>query len=168
MNLRKATLNDLPVMLEIVCQAQHSLKHLGVDQWQNGYPNPEVLSKDIQNGCAYVLMDDDKVIAMVSVIYNDEPTYDRIYEGEWLSKGNFVVAHRMAVAKDSKKRGIASFLLNKVEQMAAGKGVFSFKVDTHENNLPMRHTLEKNGFTYCGRIFLADGNPRVAYEKLLK
>jgi len=167
MNIRKAILEDLPAMMEIVSQAQQSLKLLGVDQWQNGYPTPEIITKDIRHGYAYVLVDEKQVIAMLSVIYNNEPTYDRIYEGEWLSRGEFVVVHRMAVAGQSKKKGIASLLLKEVEQMAIEKHIPSFKVDTHENNRPMRHTLEKNGFTYCGRIFLADGNPRVAYEKML-
>jgi len=168
MNIRKAILEDIPAMMEIVSQAQQSLKRLGVDQWQNGYPTPEIITKDILHGYAHVLIDDEQVIAMFSVICNNEPTYDRIYEGEWLSKGEFVVVHRMAVARHYKQKGIASLLLKEVERMAIEKHIPSFKVDTHEDNQPMRHTLEKNGFTYCGRIFLADGNPRVAYEKMLE
>ena len=41
------------------------------------------------------------------------------------------------------------------------------RVDTHEGNIPMRKMLEKNGFEYCGTIHLLDGQPRVAYEKLV-
>lgn len=114
-----------------------------------------------------MLVDNDRIVAMEVIIYNNEPTYDRIYDGEWLSNGTFVVVHRMAVDNRIKKSGIASLLLKKVEEMALEKGIVSVKVDTHEDNVPMRRTLEKNGFVYCGRIFLADGNPRVAYEKLL-
>lgn len=31
----------------------------------------------------------------------------------------------------------------------------------------MRHLLEKQGFVPCGQITLADGAPRLAYEKRL-
>lgn len=167
MIFRLAILQDLSSMMDIVRQAQSSLKLLGVDQWQNGYPAPEVISRDIENGYAYVLVDNDRIVAMESIIFDYEPTYDRIYDGEWLSNRRFVVVHRMAVDNTLKKGGIASLLLKKAEEMALEKGIASFKVDTHENNVPMRRTLEKNGFVYCGRIFLADGNPRVGYEKLL-
>lgn len=168
MNLRKATNDDHPVMMEIVRQAQQSLKSLGIDQWQNGYPSPEIVDRDIREEHAYVLTDrSGQVVAMASVIYNDEPTYDRVYDGEWLSRGDFVVVHRMAVAGQCRQKGVASFLLEEIERMAIQQRISSFKVDTHEGNIPMRRTLEKHGFIYCGRILLADGNPRVAYEKLL-
>ncbi|MDR0348922.1 MAG: GNAT family N-acetyltransferase [Tannerella sp.] len=166
MIFRPALLSDLPSMMDIVRQAQEALKQSGVNQWQNGYPAPDMIRRDIENKHAYVLIEDDRIVAMESIIFNYEPAYDRIYDGEWLSKGTFAVVHRMAVDNRMKKRGIASFLLKKAEEMAVEKGIISVKVDTHESNVPMRRTLEKNGFTCCGRIFLADGNPRVAYEKL--
>ena len=45
------------------------------------------------------------------------------------------------------------------------KGVPSIKVDTHENNIPMQSLLKKNGFEYCGVVYLEDGGKRVAFEK---
>ena len=41
------------------------------------------------------------------------------------------------------------------------------RCDTHKDNLPMRRTLEKNGYTLCGTIHVEDGIPRVAYERCL-
>ena len=31
----------------------------------------------------------------------------------------------------------------------------------------MRRMLEKHGFVHCGTIYLQNGDPRVAYEKVL-
>ena len=167
MVLRKAAIADIPAMMEIFFQAQASLKALGVNQWQNNYPNVDVVGKDLDNGTAYVLTQDGCVIATATIIFNNEPTYDRIYEGEWLSRGEFVVVHRMAIDNRYKKKGIASHILREVGKIAVQANISSFKIDTHKDNVPMRKTLEKNGFTYCGRIVLLDGNSRVAYEKLL-
>jgi GNAT superfamily N-acetyltransferase len=168
MIFRKGKISDLPRMMAIVRQAQISIGKLGIDQWQNGYPAEEIMRNDIENGHSFVLIDDTgAVIAIASVLYNDEPTYDEIFDGEWLSRGNFVVVHRMAVAEEFKQKGIASHLLKEIEKQAILKNIPSFKIDTHEGNIPMRKTFERNGFTYCGRIFLRDGNPRVAYEKEL-
>ena len=40
------------------------------------------------------------------------------------------------------------------------------RADTHAANLTMRHCMERAGFVYCGVIYVADGTPRVAYEKV--
>ena len=42
----------------------------------------------------------------------------------------------------------------------------SLRADTHADNKIMQHLLEKNGFTRCGIIHVADGSPRFAYQKL--
>ncbi|MDR1331350.1 MAG: GNAT family N-acetyltransferase [Tannerella sp.] len=162
-----ATHEDLSAMMAIVRQAQASLKARGVDQWQNGYPSDGVILHDIAGRQAYVATAGGEVAAMATVVLNDEPTYDEIFDGEWLSLGTFAVVHRMAVGDRFRQSGVASFIFKQVEAVCRRHGIASFKVDTHSDNLPMRRFLEKNGFAYCGIIFLHDGNRRVAYEKLL-
>ena len=44
--------------------------------------------------------------------------------------------------------------------------LFRSRADTHADNKIMQHLLEKNGFTRCGVIHVADGSPRFAYQKL--
>ena len=61
-----------------------------------------------------------------------------------------------------------------VARLAKGKAVLdwsmehcqSLRADTHADNKIMQHLLEKNGFTRCGVIHVADGSPRFAYQKL--
>ena len=31
----------------------------------------------------------------------------------------------------------------------------------------MQHLLEKNGFTPCGIIYVANGTPRIAYQRVI-
>ena len=38
------------------------------------------------------------------------------------------------------------------------------RIDTHADNVIMHHVLRKYGFTRCGVIFLANGDPRDAYQ----
>ena len=42
----------------------------------------------------------------------------------------------------------------------------SLRADTHADNKIMQHLLEKNGFTKCGIIHVADGSPRFAYQRM--
>ena len=50
MEFRKSTKSDVIKIMEIVKQAQEYFKSQGIDQWQNGYPNEEVINNDIENG----------------------------------------------------------------------------------------------------------------------
>ncbi|MDU2111026.1 MAG: hypothetical protein E7E92_00735, partial [Clostridiales bacterium] len=45
MEFRKSTKSDVTKIMEIVKQAQEYFKSQGIDQWQNGYPNEEVINK---------------------------------------------------------------------------------------------------------------------------
>ena len=47
------------------------------------------------------------VIAYGAVVFDGEPAYDAI-EGAWLTDGEYVVLHRMAVADGEKGRGVAT------------------------------------------------------------
>ena len=41
------------------------------------------------------------------------------------------------------------------------------RVDTHRDNRVMQNIFEKNGFVYCGTIYVTeDCHPRMAYEKI--
>ena len=41
------------------------------------------------------------------------------------------------------------------------------KNDTHKDNQSMQRMQAKNGFEYCGLIYLEDGAERIAFEKIV-
>ncbi|NLM09416.1 MAG: GNAT family N-acetyltransferase [Clostridiaceae bacterium] len=166
MEFRKAEITDLEGILEIIKQAQDYLKKMGINQWQNNYPNAEVITYDIEKKRGYVLVDGDVIVGTVSVSFDREKTYDYI-EGEWLSGIDYAVVHRIAVRSEHKGKGLASVILKNIEHICLQKGIHSIKIDTHEDNKSMQRLLQKNSFTYCGVIYLQDGSKRLAYEKLL-
>jgi RimJ/RimL family protein N-acetyltransferase len=40
------------------------------------------------------------------------------------------------------------------------------RIDTHADNKVMQHVLEKRGFRRTGIIYLENGDPRIAFEKV--
>jgi GNAT superfamily N-acetyltransferase len=165
MTLRKATLSELPVIWEILQQAIAQRKQEGSMQWQNGYPNPQVIQEDIAQGYGYVLVEDEMIIAYSAIIFGVESAYNDII-GQWLTHGDYVVVHRVATANAVKGRGVGTHLLNLIADLCITKKVFSIKIDTNFDNKQMLRILEKIGYTYCGEVFLA-GASRMAYEKVL-
>ena len=105
------------------------------------------------------------VIAYGAVVFDGEPAYDAI-EGAWLTDGEYVVLHRMAVADGEKGRGVATEFMRRVEAMAHGRGTGSMRVDTNFDNRYMLRMLGRLGFVYCGKVRYRSGE-RLAFEKPL-
>ena len=165
MILRKATITDIPIIWEILQQAIEQRRKDGSNQWQNGYPNEQTIYDDISNGYGYVLIEDKVIITYAAIIFGIEPAYNEL-KGKWLSYDDYAVVHRVAVANSEKGKGIATRLFKLIEDMCIEQNVFSIKVDTNFDNIPMMKILDKLGYVYCGEV-LYNGFPRKAYEKVL-
>jgi len=159
---------NLPGIMHVVGEAQTTMEEMGIDQWQNGYPSEEVFLKDIAEGNAYIVWGHEHVIAVVSVFFNNEPTYKNVHNGQWLTDGEYVTIHRLAVEKRYRRLGISRYIFKEVETMAVKMNIPSFRIDTDEGNLPMRQYLKKHKFKECGTIRLINGDERIAYEKIFK
>lgn len=163
---RKATLLDVDRIWEILQQAIQKRKNEGSSQWQDGYPNPTVVAEDIDNGYGYVLANNNDIAGYCAVVINDEPAYEAI-EGKWLTNGDFVLYHRVAIAENYLGKGLARQMLRHIEEFALANNIYSIKVDTNFDNNSMLALLEKTGYVYCGEVYFR-GAPRKAFEKILK
>ncbi len=167
MEFRKAKESDIDSIMNIIKQAQDYFKESGIDQWQNNYPNIETIKNDIEKGYGYVLVNDGEVVGTVAVSFDGERTYENIYEGNWISNLDYAVVHRLAIDNRYKGQGLASVIMKSIEEMCLKRNVHSIRIDTHQDNKSMQRLIEKNGFKYCGIIYLADTSKRLAYEKLI-
>lgn len=163
---RKADQIDADQIWDILHQAIQRRKQDGSKQWQDGYPNPDIIQKDIEKGVGFVLSHGEKIIGYSAVMINDEPTYADI-EGEWLTNRDFVVVHRVAISEDYLGKGLAVQMLKHIEQYAINNSINSIKVDTNFDNPAMINIFEKLGYIYCGEVYFR-GSPRRAYEKVLE
>ena len=166
MTFRKTTTEDIPELMKIIQQAKTYLKEQGVNQWQDGYPNEEAFEEDIAKGVSYVLEEGETILGTLALIFGEDPTYQKIYDGAWKTEGiPYATIHRIAVAAEQKGKGIAGVMLAEAEKLCKGKKVHSIRIDTHRDNHSMHRFLFKSKFEPCGIIYLASGAPRVAYEK---
>ncbi|MGA9211421.1 N-acetyltransferase family protein [Kaistella sp.] len=162
---RKALLADIETIWKILQQAIERRKEDGSKQWQDGYPNPETIENDINNNFGFVLESKNEIIAYAALIFDLEPAYE-IIEGKWLSDKEYLVVHRVAVSTESARKGVATQIFKEIEKIAISKNIFSIKVDTNFDNIPMLKILNKLGYQYCGEVYFR-GAARKAFEKLL-
>ncbi|WP_291099233.1 MULTISPECIES: GNAT family N-acetyltransferase [unclassified Flavobacterium] len=164
-HFRKAEISEVSQIWVLLQQAILRRKEDGSNQWQDGYPNPEVVQKDIEKGMGYVLTEGKIIIGYCAVLVNDEPEYAKI-EGKWLTDGDFVVFHRIAISEKYLGKGLAKIIVSYIEDFALNNNIFSIRADTNYDNIAMLKIFEKSGYTFCGEVYFR-GSPRKAYEKVL-
>ena len=159
MEIRKATLADFETVKRIYADARRFMKEQGnPDQWGDRHPPVELLREDIEVGRLYLCVEGEEILGSFFFQVGDDPTYRVIHNGKWLNDAPYGVIHRIAVAKQG--RGVASVCFDFA--LSQCKNV---KIDTHKDNIPMQRALEKKGFSYCGIIYIASGDERIAYQK---
>ena len=159
--IRPAMPSELPRLASVYDAARGFMRKNGnLLQWAGGYPDAETLKRDIERGQLYVCEGEEGVYAAFACIPGEDPTYRIITGGAWLRDAPYCAVHR--VASDGTRHGV-------LEQIMAFCARFGrdLRVDTHRDNRPMQGALLKNGFAYCGIIFLANGDERMAYQKIL-
>ena len=76
MQIRKATMNDLPDILAIYAYARKYMKeHGNPDQWRDSYPPVSLTTQDIQSDCLYVCIiqiEEDEQIGGVFYFHREE------------------------------------------------------------------------------------------------
>jgi RimJ/RimL family protein N-acetyltransferase len=163
---RQANYSEASQIWQILKDAIKRRKEDGSNQWQDGYPNMEVVKSDIEKKIGFVFTQNDTIIGYSAVIINDEPDYINI-EGKWLSDQDFIVYHRVAISEEFLAKGMAKKMMKLIEQYALSKNIYSLKADTNHDNIPMMKIFEKLGYSFCGIVYIRQ-SPRRAYEKVLK
>ncbi len=161
MQIRLAQPYDLNEILSIYDAARKFMFEVGnPHQW--GTANPPVCrtKEDIAMQKLYVAVDDE-ILAVFFFDIGNDPTYAEIYDGQWLNDSPYGVIHRIAVADNARGKGVAGFCFN-----YAFSQCNNLKIDTHKDNIPMQKALCKHGFRKCGIIHFANGDERIAFQKI--
>ncbi len=166
LNFRQAVLADVDRVWQILQQGIQKRKAEGSQQWQDGYPNLQVLLADIAKASGLVMeINGEGIVGYCALMVNDEPQYAHI-EGQWLSDGDFVVFHRLVIAQEHLGKGLAKAFFAEIENFARTRQIQSVRADTNFDNLEMLQLFARCGYSYCGEVWFR-GTPRKAFEKLL-
>ena len=168
--IRPAASRDLDAILAVVDRARAAIRALGIDQWQDGYPEPEVIQADIAAGIGYVFETNGRIAGYFALAHAPESVYDRI-DGAWLTPGSYLTIHRMCIDDGFRGSGLSGKMLAFADDTARAQGLTSVRADTHRGNIVMQRLLERHGFIRCGTVVyeVTAGDPiRIAYEKRIE
>ncbi|WP_286209564.1 GNAT family N-acetyltransferase [Dubosiella newyorkensis] len=157
MRIRNAKSTDLEQLEQLYENARNYMHTYGnPNQWNDGHPNQKDLKEDILKEQLYIVESVDGIEGAFVYYEGIDPTYIKI-EGEWLNEEPYAVLHKVASAGKKKRIGdtILQYGIHRSNNV---------KIDTHADNIPMQKCILRNGFQYAGIIYLANGDPRNAYQ----
>ena len=160
-HIRKAAPDDMSRILQIYALARtYMAEHGNPHQWGSVHPREELLWEDIRRGELYVVQSEKEIHGVFAFILGDDPTYSRIYDGAWHSDAPYGTIHR--IAGDG-----SGGILHECVGYCSGV-IGHLRIDTHHDNLVMQRAVRKEGFRECGIIYISDGTPRIAYDRLFE
>ena len=159
MTVRSALESDLRQITAVLDAAKGIMRADGNDrQWVDGYPSEAVILEDIRQGYGHVVLENSRVVGYFAFIPSPEPTYAQIYDGAWLEDERpYHVVHRIGSLPEV--HGVFRTVMDWCFAHDA-----NIRIDTHRDNRIMQHNIRKYGFRYCGIIYLASGDERLAYQ----
>ena len=157
---RGANRFELDQIMDIYARARAFMAQNGnPTQWGDTYPPRELIEEDILSNRLFVCVINGELEAVFAFILGEDPTYKTIEDGHWLSSGPYGTLHRLASA--GHRSGVGPPAIDWCLAPCA-----SLRADTPPPHQLMQPALETPRFSRCGIIHLANGTPRIAYQKL--
>ena len=107
MQIRRGKAEEIDKIMRIYEQARAFMRKNGnATQWDKGYPSRELILKEIEQGCQYVCEEEEAIVAVFSLCGGPDPTYEKIWDGQWLNQSPYHVLHRLASSGERKGAGM--------------------------------------------------------------
>jgi FMN-dependent NADH-azoreductase len=104
MIIRKAKHNELNQIMQAYKSCVKGMIDLGIDQWDESYPNRNIIRNDLREQNYYVAILDQEIVAGIKIDQAQDPSY---LEMDWHDKSNnFVVVHRLCSKTKVWNKGI--------------------------------------------------------------
>lgn len=111
-NIREAKPVDITDIMQVMEAAKKIMRSSGnMHQWGDGYPSEAVIFNDMEKHGGFVIEDAGRIVGYFAFLPSPEPTYSKIYDGEWLDDTlPYHVIHR--IASNPEAHGIFSTIMD--------------------------------------------------------
>ena len=166
MNIRRATLADIPGIMKLIAEVVPVMNASGNFQWDSTYPNAVVFEKDIELDRLWVADSKGDIAGVSAITTEQEPEYAEV---GWDLNETAIVTHRLAVSTRYQGQGVAAQLMQQAEDEALKGGIKTLRVDTNTANAATQRLFPKMGYVFAGEIGLGfrPGLRFYCYEKRL-
>lgn len=136
--------------MDLISKCVQVMQAGGSDQWDDSYPNREIIAADIDQGSLFVCMDSGAIAGIIVLDENQAEQYGAVAWEE--RQGPHLVMHRLAVHPEFQGKGIARQLIAFAEEYARRNRYSSIRMDTYAKNERVLKIYPGLGYVQRGEI----------------
>lgn len=146
---QSAALSDLAEVIVLFESAVENMNKNNILQWDEVYPNEEILWEDIEKGQMSVGKSGSRIVS----VYVLSGEYDNEYNhADWrYPEASFVVLHRLCVHPDFQNQGIARKTMEQIEKQVRASGIETIRLDAFSDNPYALRLYEGLGYHKTGK-----------------
>ena len=153
--LELASLNDFKAITNIFRKSINHMRTLNIDQWDEIYPNEDIILTDIKKHQLYVYKINNVPISVVTLNQEQEEAYITV---DWnFYDEKIAVIHRLCVDPDLQNQGIARSTMVAAQNELIKQGFLSIRLDAFSKNPYALKLYDKLGYLKCGEVTLRKG-----------
>jgi len=155
MEYKKAKMQDLEEVHQLFQAATNEMNRIGISQWDEIYPNKEVLQSDIEKNQMWIGKKQGE-IAVVWVI--NQEMDEQYYACQWsCGEQECRVLHRLCVHPKFQNARVGSTALAYLENSLKDAGVKAVRLDAFSKNPYALRMYERAGYVRRGRAVFRKG-----------
>ncbi len=159
---RKASKDEEAAIMSLYRKAAEKGKADGSSTWDDEYPNMEILAEDLRLERLYVLEEEGKLIAAITIEEGEDPEIESL---PWTNrKSCFLV--RLCVAPERQARGVGEKMMRSISERARNAGFESTHHLAATENVAANRLYVRMGYDNLGSVHLYDRDFTI-YEMIL-
>jgi GNAT superfamily N-acetyltransferase len=148
MEIKRMELKNLEEVVKIYKDVVENMIVNNIFQWDEIYPNENILKEDIVKGQMFAGMLNNEIVTIF--VLNKE--FDNEYlKAQWEYKNDdFIILHRICVKANSQNKGIGTKTMEMIEEKMKSEGIKSIRLDTFSKNPYSLKMYNKLGYKKVG------------------
>jgi ribosomal protein S18 acetylase RimI-like enzyme len=164
MTITKASPSDIPEIMSLISAAVKKMIADGLYQWDEQYPNVEVITDDISAGNLFKISEKDRIAGVIVLNEQYFPQYNDLAWED--TGGKFLIVHRLCVHPDYQGQGYAQKLMRFAEEYTKKNGYSSIRLDTYTSNQRALALYDSLNYRRVGMVTFRKGLFQ-CFEKVL-
>ena len=119
MTIRQAKISDIDNIMRMYKSCVNGMIEENIDQWDDTYPNKDIIIKDIVNKTHYIYILNNTIVGGINIDSIQDKTYLDIKWDD--TEDKYLVVHRLAIRKEYWNKGIGRKLMLFTESLVLEK-----------------------------------------------
>jgi len=162
--IRKAVPADLVQIEKVLEAVKADMHNNNIDQWDEEYPNQEILKQDIESQVGWVFVENGDILSYMVLNESCDEEYHLL---SWKYISPFLIIHRLFVSPSAQGKGVSSMMIKHAEEFASENNYHSIRLDAFSLNETANWVYLKKGYEFVGTVTFRKGIFN-CYEKAIR